>query len=302
MVERKTVSNWIFDICNYIILGVLALVCLYPMLHVFFGSFSDPRELVKHNGLILHPLGFISRGYEVVFNNPNVWIGYANTLFYVIVGTVLRTFMTMLGAYVMIQKDFMPRKILMFLFVFTMYFSGGMIPDYLLINKLHLLNTRWALIIPSLIGTWNMIIMKTAFAQVPPSLEESARLDGAGDMTILFRIILPATKATLAVIIMYYAVGEWNSWFSAAIYLPARRDLYPLQLFLREILINYSSGGNATEAASGAAATDTDVIEAMLEEVVRYSTICVATIPILCIYPFVQKYFVKGVMMGSVKE
>ncbi|MDD6033621.1 MAG: carbohydrate ABC transporter permease [Oscillospiraceae bacterium] len=300
MVERKTVSNWIFDIFNYIFLAVLALVCLYPMLHVFFGSFSDPRLLSRHTGLLLHPLGFITRGYEVVFKNPNIWIGYGNTLFYVIVGTVLRTFMTMLGAYVMIQKDFLPRKVLMLMFVFTMYFSGGMIPDYLLVNKLHLLNTRWALIVPSLIGTWNMIILKTAFAQVPPSLEESARLDGAGDMTILFRIILPAAKATLAVIIMYYAVGEWNSWFSAAIYLPARRDLYPLQLFLREILISYSSGGN--EISTGAAATDVDAIEALLEDVVRYCTICVATIPILCIYPFVQKYFVKGVMMGSIKE
>ena len=300
MVERKTVSNWIFDIFNYIFLAVLALVCLYPMLHVFFGSFSDPRLLSRHTGLLLHPLGFITRGYEVVFKNPNIWTGYGNTLFYVIVGTVLRTFMTMLGAYVMIQKDFMPRKILMIMFVFTMYFSGGMIPDYLLVSKLHLLNTRWALIVPSLIGTWNMIILKTAFAQIPPSLEESARLDGAGDMTILFRIILPAAKATLAVIIMYYAVGEWNSWFSAAIYLPARRDLYPLQLFLREILISYSSGGN--EMATGAAATDVDAIEALLEDVVRYCTICVATIPILCIYPFVQKYFVKGVMMGSIKE
>lgn len=300
MVERKTVSNWIFDIFNYIFLAVLALVCLYPMLHVFFGSFSDPRLLSRHTGLLLHPLGFITRGYEVVFKNPNIWIGYGNTLFYVIVGTVLRTLMTMLGAYVMIQKDFLPRKVLMLMFVFTMYFSGGMIPDYLLVNKLHLLNTRWALIVPSLIGTWNMIILKTAFAQVPPSLEESARLDGAGDMTILFRIILPAAKATLAVIIMYYAVGEWNSWFSAAIYLPARRDLYPLQLFLREILISYSSGGN--EVATGAAATDVDAIEALLEDVVRYCTICVATIPILCIYPFVQKYFVKGVMMGSIKE
>ncbi|HIQ59219.1 MAG TPA: carbohydrate ABC transporter permease [Candidatus Merdivicinus intestinavium] len=271
------------------------------MLHVLFGSVSDPRLLTKHTGILLHPLGFTSRGYEIVFNNPNIWAGYANTLFYVIVGTVLRTLMTMLGAYVMMQKDFMPRRVLMFLFVFTMYFSGGLIPDYLVVTRLHLLNTRWAIIIPSLISTWNMIILKTAFSQIPPSLSESAKLDGAGDLTILFRIILPAAKASVAVIIMYYAVGEWNSWFSAAIYLPGRRDLYPLQLFLREILISNSASGNAAEAAGGSG-SGADAIEALIEDVVRYCTICVATIPILCIYPFVQKYFVKGVMMGSIKE
>lgn len=302
MVERRTASNWVFDIFNYLFLAIIALICLYPMLHVFWGSFSDPRLLTAHTGLLLHPLGHTNRGYEIVFNNPNIWSGYANTLFYVIVGTVSRTLMTMLGAYVLVQKDFMPRKPMMMMFVFTMYFSGGMIPDYLLVTKLHMLNTRWAIIVPSLISTWNMIILKTAFAQVPPSLEESARLDGAGDMTILFRIILPAVKASLAVIIMYYAVGEWNSWFTAAIYLPGRRDLYPLQLFLREILISYSASGNAAEAAAGASGSDADAIEALIEDVVRYCTICVATIPILCIYPFVQKYFVKGVMMGSIKE
>jgi len=304
VVERKTFSNYLFDIFNYILLALIGLVSLYPMLHVLFGSFSDPRLLVQHTGPLLHPLGFITRGYEVVFQNPNIWTGYGNTIFYVVVGTLLRTFMTMLGAYVLSQKDFMPRKILMMMCVFTMYFGGGMIPGYLLVSKLGMLNTRWAMLIPSLIGTWNMIIMKTAFMAVPASLEESARLDGAGDMTILFRIILPTTKATLAVIIMYYAVGEWNSWFTAAIYLPARRDLFPLQLFLREILIGYSQAGNMTEAAlsAGGGAGEADIIEALLEEVIRYCTICVATIPILCVYPLVQKHFVKGVMMGSVKE
>ena len=301
MVEKRNAWNWLFDIANYVFLTLLAIVCLYPMLHVLFGSVSDPRLLTKHTGILLHPLGFTSRGYEIVFNNPNIWAGYANTLFYVIVGTVLRTLMTMLGAYVMMQKDFMPRRVLMFLFVFTMYFSGGLIPDYLVVTRLHLLNTRWAIIIPSLISTWNMIILKTAFSQIPPSLSESASLEGTGNLTMLSRIILPAAKASVAGIIMYYAVGEWNSWFSAAIYLPGRRDLYPLQLFLREILISNSASGNAAEAAGGSG-SGADAIEALIEDVVRYCTICVATIPILCIYPFVQKYFVKGVMMGSIKE
>lgn len=297
MVEQKSVSGRIFDAFNYIFLIIVGLLCLYPMIHVIMGSISDPTLLVNHRGLLLIPEGFTSRGYEIVFNNPNIWSGYANTLFYVIVGTLLRTFMTMLGAYVLAQKDFLPRKPLMLMFVFTMYFSGGLIPDYLLVTNLHLLNTRWAIIIPTLINTWNMIILRTAFVQVPESLIESVRLDGAGDMRILFNIVVPASKATLAVIVMYYAVAEWNSWFSAAIYLPNGREMYPLQLFLREILIANSAGGNAT-AAGGA---DVDALNALIEDVVQYSTICVATLPILCVYPFVQKYFVKGVMMGSVK-
>ena len=232
------------------------------MIHVIMGSISDPTLLVNHRGLLLIPEGFTSRGYEIVFNNPNIWSGYANTLFYVIVGTLLRTFMTMLGAYVLAQKDFLPRKPLMLMFVFTMYFSGGLIPDYLLVTNLHLLNTRWAIIIPTLINTWNMIILRTAFVQVPESLIESVRLDGAGDMRILFNIVVPASKAALAVIVMYYAVAEWNSWFSAAIYLPNGREMYPLQLFLREILIANSAGGNAT-AAGGA---DVDALNALIED------------------------------------
>mgnify|MGYP000939924363 CR=1 FL=1 len=300
MVEKNAVGNRIFSIFLYLFLSILAFVCLYPMLHVLFGSFSDPRLLTKHTGLLFHPLGRTLEGYRIVFHNPNIWTGYGNTLFYVIAGTITRTLMTMLGGYVLMQKDFMPRRFLMIFFVFTMYFGGGLIPDYLLITRLHLLNTRWAIIIPSLIGTWNMIILRTAFAQVPPSLEESARLDGAGDVTILFRIVLPAAKASVAVIVMYYAVGEWNSWFAAAIYLPAKRNLYPLQLFLREILITYSRGGNETGIVNTGA--DADAIRALIEDVVRYCTICVATIPILCIYPFAQRYFVKGVMMGSIKE
>lgn len=297
MVERRKPINKIFDVLNASFLLLVALTCLFPMLHVLFGSLSDPQLLESHRGPLLYPLGFTTIGYKIVLNNPNVWSGYANTIFYVVVGTLLRMIMTMLGGYVLAQKDFMLRRPLMFVFVFTMYFSGGLIPDYLLVDKLGLLNTRWALIVPGLIDTWNMIILKVAFSQIPASMVESARMDGAGDLTVLFRIILPTSKAAIAVVAMYYAVGEWNSWFSAAIYLPGRRDLYPLQLFLREILISYSSGGNVDAAAASAG-----IMEGLMENVVRYGTICVATVPILCVYPFIQKYFVKGVMMGSIKE
>lgn len=299
--QTKSLSSRIFDVFNVTLMLLLGFICLYPMLHVFFGSLSDPRELFSHRGLILWPQGWFTEGYRIVFNNPNIWMGYKNTLFYVIVGTAMRTFMTMLGAYVLYQKSFMPRRILMLLFVFTMYVSGGLIPGYLLINKLELLNTPWAIIVPSLIGTWNMIILRTAFAATPDSLEESARLDGAGDLTVLFRILMPTNIASIMVIVMYYAVGEWNSWFSAAIYLPLRRDLHPLQLFLREILIFFSDSGTGDLGSNSGQAQDLGAIGALIDDIVRYCTIIVATVPILAIYPFVQKYFVKGVMMGSMK-
>lgn len=295
MVRKKSTSGVVFDIFNYIFLTLLAFVCLYPVYHVLIGSFSDPVQLTRHYGAILKPLGFSLEGYKVVFNNPNIWSGYANTLFYVIVGTFFRMMFTLVGAYLLSRKDFLIRKILTFMMVFTMYFSGGMIPSFLMVKMLGLYNSRAAIILPTLISTWNMIIMKTAFQAVPDSLEESARLDGANDLVVLFQILVPVVKATIAVIALYYIVGEWNSWFNAMIYL-RDNSKRPLQLFLREILIENSTNTNAASAN-----VDADISAAFLEESIKYCTIVVATLPILCIYPFVQKYFVTGVMMGSIK-
>ena len=296
MVERKTVGGLIFDICNYTFMVLLSIICLYPMWHVLIGSFSDPVQLTKHYGAILTPLGFSLEGYKVVFNNPNISSGYLNTIFYVVVGTFARMVMTMIGAYVLSRKGFMLRKVLTFMMAFTMYFSGGMIPTFLVVKAVGIYDTRAAIIIPSLISTWNLIILKTALQGVPASLEESARLDGANDLVILFKILMPVTKATIAVIGLYYAVAEWNSWFPAKIYL-RDNSKKPLQLFLREILIqNSQNSGNQT------ANVDMDVSAIFLEELIKYGTIMVATVPILCLYPFLQKYFVSGVMMGSIKE
>lgn len=295
MIESKTVGSRLFDGFNYIALGFLALICLYPMLHVIFSSLSDPARLAIHSGVILWPLGFSLEGYKVVLKNPNIWIGYTNTIFYVVVGTMLRLFMTALGAYVLSRKDFIFRKQLTLLIVFTMYFTGGLIPDFLLVQKIGLYNTRWAVIVPGLITTWYLIILKTVFQNIPVSLEESAKIDGANDMTILFKIIFPISKATIAVIALYYAVSEWNAWFKAMIYLRSR-IYFPLQLYLREILIAHSSGGNLSGDMPG------EALELFIDKLIKYCTISVATIPILCVYPFVQKHFVKGVMMGSLKE
>lgn len=290
-VRTKGLGDGIFVGAVYILMGLMALICLYPMWHVVMASFSDPIELMRHSGVILKPLGHSLEGYKVVLQNPNIPVSYRNTIFYVVLGTSINMFMTTLGSYALSRKGYMFKRTLTLLIVFTMYFNAGLVPNFLLVKNLHMYNTVWALVLPGAISTWNLIVMKTAFQSVPVSLEESARLDGANDFIILFKIFLPLSKATVAVMILFYAVGHWSSWFNAMIYLQDRAK-YPLQLIMREILIANSASGNSM--------ADTDAM--FLEEVVKYATIVVSTVPILFIYPFAQKYFMAGVMMGSVKE
>jgi putative aldouronate transport system permease protein len=291
---RKKFSDFAFDAIIYIIITIICLICLYPMLYVFFASISDGSRLYRHVGPIYYPLGFSLQGYRIVLSNPGVWSGYKNTIFYVIGGTAFSMLMTTLGAYVLSRKGYKLKKFFMLFIVFTMYFNGGMIPTFLLVRSLGLLNSRLAIMIVGSVGTWNMIIMRTAFQSIPRSLEESAIIDGANDFAILTKIILPTSKATLAVITLFYAVGQWNSWFNPMIYLQSR-DKYPLQLLLREILIMGSKVEGGAEVQSGIGIN-------YLGETIKYTTIIVSTLPILFVYPFAQKYFVKGIMMGSLKE
>jgi putative aldouronate transport system permease protein len=273
---------------------LMIIVTLYPFLYVMLSSISDSRQLVSHTGLLLAPKGMTLDAYVMVFKNPNIIGGYANTLIIVVAGTALNLFMTCLGAYVLSRKGISWTRHLMLLITFTMFFSGGLIPMYLLVNNwLHLGNTLLAVIIPGMISTWNLIILRTSFGSVPESLIESAWLDGANDITILFRIVVPLSLPVMAVMILFYGVGHWNSWFGAMIYL-RDRNLFPLQLILREILIQ-----NSTAYMSGD--TSASDVEAVGESI-KYATIIVATLPILAVYPFLQKYFVKGVMIGSIKE
>lgn len=295
MIAKKSFGELSFDVVNHILMLLIGLLCLYPMLYVLFASFSNPAELAKHTGVLWKSQGFSVVGYTIVFQNPNIVSGYLNTIFYVTAGTLLNITMTAVGAYVLSRKQLLFKKPLTIMIVFTMYFGGGLIPEFLLVKNLGMYDTRMALILPTMIATWNLIVMTTAFKGVPESLEESARIDGANDFTILFRIIIPVTKATISVMILFYAVGHWNSWFNAMIYL-RDRGLYPLQLLLREILIANSAGGNLLE---GAPVSEDD--RALVYLVIKYCTIIVATVPILFIYPFCQKYFVKGVMLGSLK-
>ncbi len=302
MVTKKTAGERIFDCINTIFLALLAIACLYPLLYVLFASFSQPIELMKHRGLLLRPLGFTIEGYKLVFKNPSITSGYLNTLFYVTAGTAINLFMTSLGAYVLSRKNVLWKNIIAFMITITMLFSGGLIPFYLLVKNLGMLNTRWALIIPGAISTYNLFVMRTAFAGVPDSLEESAKIDGANDFVVLFRIILPLSKAVLAVMTLFYAVGHWNSWFNAMIFL-RKRELFPLQLILREILLanDMQSMSNLEGLVDVSVQANADIVY-FARLLVQYCTIIVATLPILFLYPFVQKYFVQGVMIGSLKE
>ncbi|MFU0799298.1 MAG: carbohydrate ABC transporter permease [Xylanivirga thermophila] len=295
MINKRTTGEKVFDVINVIIMILLMISCLYPMLYVLFASISDPKALSQHRGILLKPLGFTLKGYDLVFSNPNISSGYINTIFYVIIGTAINIFMTSLGAYVLSRRDLYWRKLITFLITFTMFFGGGLIPYYLLVQKLGLINTRAAMIIPGAVSTWNLIVMRTSFLSIPDSLEESARLDGANDFTILFKIILPLSKATIAVMTLFYAVGHWNEWFNAMIFL-RDRELFPLQLILREILITNDTK-DMTIITDASQLGEQDIYKSL----VQYCTIIVATVPILFIYPFLQKYFVKGVMIGSVK-
>lgn len=293
MKMRQSIGERLFDFFNVLFMSILILVTLYPFLYVLFSSISDPGLLAKNTGVLYKPLGLTFKAYQLVFENPMIMIGYVNTIFYVVVGTAINIFLTSIGAYALSRKNVMLSKPIMMMIIFTMFFSGGLIPTYLLINELGMMNTRWSLIIPNAISVWNLIIMRTSFKGIPESLEESAKMDGANDFTILFRIILPLSLPVIAVMILFYGVGHWNSYFSAMIYL-RDNSLWPLQLFLREILITNSTEGFITGVGGGD--------RYPIGETVKYATIIVATLPILFLYPFLQKYFVKGVMIGSIKE
>ena len=291
---KESFGSRLFDIVDILIVCLLLACVLIPLVHIVAASFSNPSLFVGHKGILLWPEGFSLASYQAVLKNAFLWTGYANTLFIVLVGTVLNVLLSMVAAYclpcayALSRKDLRGRGIIMIFFMIPMYFSGGMIPLYLVVKGVGLYGSRWALILPTLVDTYNLIIMRTAFAGVPDSLEESAKLDGANAWTILWRIMAPLVKPTVAVITLYYAVSHWNSWFNAMLFLRDKTQ-YPLQLILRQILIQ----NDTADMTAGA--------DYLISETIQYATVVVATLPILCIYPFVQKYFVKGVMIGAIK-
>ncbi|CAM3811080.1 carbohydrate ABC transporter permease [Marinicrinis lubricantis] len=292
MKRHLSFADRTFDVFVALLLSALVVITLYPLVYVVFASLSEASRLTAHKGLLYLPLGFSLEAYKSVFSNPSIIIGYKNTMFILIAGVTVNLFLTAIAAYVLSRRNVMWNRLFMMLIVFTMFFQGGLIPLYLIVKGVGLIDSLWAAIIPFAVNTFNLIIMRTYFMSIPVSLEESAKMDGAGHLTILFRIVLPLSMPVVAVMILYYAVEKWNAWFYASVFLKDR-DLFPLQLILREILI-----ANSTDSMTAGASS---AEQFQIGETIKYATIIVATLPILCVYPFLQKYFVKGVMIGAVK-
>lgn len=290
--RNHSVADVIFTLINTLLMLFIAFIMVYPMYYVLMVSLSDSNQIAANSSLLLKPLGFTFDAYKAVVKNPGIVSGYRNTLIILVGGLLVNLTLTSIGAYFFSRKNVKLQKPLWLLVLFTMYFSGGTIPFYFTVLDLGLKNSLWALILPTAITTFNLIVLKNAFESIPDSLEESVKLDGGGHFVMLFRIILPLSKSAMAVMVMYYAVGHWNSWFNAMLFIDDR-ELFPLQLILREILIV----GDTQNMMEGTATADA----VSLSQSLKYAVIIVSTVPILLVYPFMQKYFVKGVMIGSVK-
>ena len=290
--KRVSRGDRITDIVSYILLSIVLLLCLYPVYFVIVASFSHPTA-VNSGRMLLWPEGFNLDGYEYVFNDQRIWRGYGNTIIYVVFGTLLGLFACLTGGYALSRKDLPGRKIIMGLYVFTMYFSGGLIPGYLVVKSLGLLNTRAILVILGSVSVYNIILIRTFFqSNLPEELRESAFIDGCGNLRFFVQFALPLSKAIIAVIALYLAVGYWNSYFNALIYATDSHK-HPLQLVLRQMLL--TDTGSEVGDPEGAAELG------RIMQVIKYAIIVVSTLPVMCVYPFLQKYFVQGVMIGSLK-
>lgn len=291
---KQSRGDNIFDIINYIILTIALIVVLYPLYFIVIASISDP-DMVNTGKVWLSPKGLTLDGYKRIFEDTKIWVGYKNTIFYTIVGTFINILLTLPAAYALSRKDLYGRNFFMGIFTFTMFFGGGLIPTYILIRKLGMENTVWVMLIPGAVGVWNLIVAKTFFqSTIPDELLEAAVIDGCSNTKFFISIVMPLSKAITAVMVLFYGVGHWNAFFNALIYL-RDPDLYPLQIILREILIQNEVDANMMADASAVSEMQ------RLSEMIKYAVIIVASLPVLIVYPFLQKYFVQGVMLGAIK-
>lgn len=287
----QTPGEKIFGIFLYSFVALTFLAVAYPLYFVLIASFSDPTA-VASGQVWLYPRGFTLEGYKAIFAYEKIWIGYRNSLFYAAAGTAISLLVTIPAGYALSRSDFMPRKFIMFFFTFTMFFSGGLIPTYILISKLHMNNTIWVMLIPFCLNVYNLIITRSFFkTNIPNELLEAAKLDGCGDSVFFFKVVLPLSKAIIAVVALYYLVASWNNYFRSMIYLKDIQ-LQTLQVFLRDILIQ----NEQLTTMSGERNTIQD-----LADMIKYGVIVVSALPMLVAYPFVQRYFIKGVLIGSIK-
>ncbi len=292
--SRQSTGDRVFEIVNTALLALILLVILYPLWFVVIASVSDPAKVVAGD-VLLWPAGVSFEAYRMVFRDSMIMTGYRNTLYYTILGTAINLVMTVLAAYPLSRKDWVGRGFFMAVVMFTMFFSGGTIPTYLLMNDLGLINTTWAIVLPGAVSVYNAIVMRTFFINsIPLELQEAAQVDGCSNTRLLLRIVLPLSKPILAVMVLFYGVAHWNAFFGALIYI-TESDRYPLQLVLRSILIQ----NTASQDMLGE--VDTLGNRVMLAETIKYALIIVSTLPMMVLYPFLQCFFEKGVMVGSVK-
>jgi putative aldouronate transport system permease protein len=286
----KRYSAFDYFICGAMIF--LALIFIYPIYYIIAASFSRPIDIIM-NPIITFPRSFTIFNYQMLLSTNTIAIGYRNTIFYIMLGTTINVALTVWTAYGLAQPDLPARKYIMFFIIFTMFFSGGMIPLFLVVRNLRMINTIWAILLPTAISTWNLLITRTYISQqIPQELYEAAHIDGAHEYRIFFQVVLPLVKPVVVVITMFYAATIWNSWFNAMIFVSQRRELFPLQLFLREILIN--------DATSGMLDGDENE-RAMYLLTLKYAVMTISILPLMVVFPFIQKHFVKGVMIGALK-
>ncbi|MEO8395843.1 MAG: carbohydrate ABC transporter permease [Chloroflexota bacterium] len=277
----------------YLFLIAFLVVVLYPVIYIVSASFSNPLA-VTAGKVWLYPVDFSLRGYEVTFQNPQIVTGYLNSLFYTVFGTLISVVLTVFVAYPLSRRDLWGSNVLMFLITFTLIFSGGLIPTYLVVRQLGLIDTRWALLIPQAVAAFQVIIARTFFrATIPEELVEAAELDGCNDLQFLWSVVLPLSKPIIAVLALMYAVSQWNGYFDALIYLKSS-DLQPLQIVLRNILILNTTSSGSMDAVAMAQ-------RQQLADLLKYCLVVVGSVPVMLIYPFVQRYFVKGILIGSIK-
>jgi putative aldouronate transport system permease protein len=294
LLKRKSKSDLLFDLINYSFLTVGMLLILYPLYFVLIASVSDPNHIYAGD-VWLFPKGLTLDGYQRIFNDASIWIGYGNSLLYAALGTGISVTLTMFAAYPLSRRDFVGRNVFMMFFMLTMFFGGGLIPTYLLIKDLGMINTIWALVVPGAAGVFNIIIVRTFFqSTIPDEMREAAFIDGCSNTKFFLQIVIPLSKPIIAVMVLFHVVGFWNGFFDALIYLNDQSK-YPLQLVLRNILVqNQVNSSMMADVESYAA-------KLRVTELIKYGVIIVASLPLLILYPFLQRYFVKGVMIGSIK-
>lgn len=295
VVEMRTRGEKAFDVFNVMLMVVLVFITLYPLYYVVVASVSDPKLLLGHDGPLAFWLGnFTLEGYKLALNNPNISVGFMNTMINLVIGTALNMILSIFAAFVLTRKHFYIRGAMMKMMVFTMFFNGGLIPLFFVVKAVGIYDTRWADFVPYLISTYNVIIIRSFFVALPDALEEAATIDGANEWQVLIHVVLPLSKPVIAVVGLYYAVGHWNSWFPSMVFI-RNTKLYTLQYVLRGILIT-----NSTSVSSGDNVLSVQEIS-FSAELVKYCTIVISTLPIMCVYPFLTKYFEKGVMIGAIK-